>query len=157
MKLRNPHKIGRLAASAALFLAALPALAAGPYQFFAISPCRLVDTRNAAGPNAGPVIQRMTERDFQVQGKCGVPVGAKAAALNLTVLSATGTGWVAAWPSGTTQPTVSNVNFLNGENGLSNGAIVPLSSSTNDLATFTFLGAANGTINLVIDVNGYFM
>src|SRR6185295_4664373 len=157
MKLRNPHNIGRLALSAALFLAALPALAAGPYQFFAVSPCRLVDTRLAAGPNAGPPIARMTQRDFQVQGKCGVPGGAKAAALNLTVLNAGGTGWIAAWPSGSAQPTVSNVNFLNGENGLSNGAIVPLSTNANDLSTFTFLGAQNSTMNLVIDVNGYFM
>ena len=68
------------------FASAAPALADGPFQFFPLTPCRVADTRNAAGVNGGPAITVFTTRQFRIQGNCGVPVGAKAVTLNVTVV-----------------------------------------------------------------------
>jgi hypothetical protein len=135
---------------ALLLLVAMPALADGPYRFYPITPCRLVDTRAAEGP----ALAASSTRDFQVQGKCGVPVGAKAAALNATVFNPGSNGHLRLFPSGTTLPTISTINFQTGV-VIANGAVVSLSSNANDLSVFTFLGSG-GTTHFILDVTGYF-
>lgn len=137
---------------ALLLLVAMPALADGPFRFYPITPCRLVDTRTGFG---GALVHNTT-RDFQVQGVCGVPVGAKAAALNVTVFQPTQNGHLRLFPSGTTLPTISTINFQTGI-VIANGAVVSLSSSTNDLSVYTFLGnVAGATTHFILDVTGYF-
>ena len=142
-----------IAGAALLLLGAAPALADGPYRFYGVSPCRLVDTRNAG---EGPALGANTTRDFQVQGKCGVPVGAKAASLNVTVVGPASRGHLRVFPSGTALPTISTINFQGGEPALANGAIVPLSTNANDLSVFTFFLSGAGTTHLILDVTGYF-
>lgn len=138
---------------ALLLTAVAPALADGPFRFFAITPCRLLDTRVAG---QGPALAALTTRDFQVQGKCGVPVGAKAASLNVTVISPTNKGHLRLFPSGTALPNISTINFAGGETALANGAIVPLSTNANDLSVYTYEVVNTGSTNLVLDVTGYF-
>src|SRR5471032_981014 len=59
---------------------------AGPYQYFAVSPCRAYDTRSAGvPPNGGGVINSATIRSFLLKTQCGVPQTAVAVSLNLTV------------------------------------------------------------------------
>lgn len=142
-----------VAGAALLLLGVSPALADGPFRFFGVTPCRLVDTRNVG---EGPALSANTTRDFQVQGKCGVPVGAKAASLNVTVVGPVSRGHLRLFPSGTALPTISTINFQGGEPALANGAIVPLSTNANDLSVFTFFLAGTGTTHLVVDVTGYF-
>lgn len=136
-----------------LLTAVAPALADGPFRFFAITPCRLVDTRTVAD---APALSANTTRDFQVQGKCGVPIGATAASLNVTVVSPVSKGHLRVFPSGTPLPTISTINYAGGENALANGAIVPLSTNANDLSVYTFFLAGTGTVHFVLDVTGYF-
>jgi hypothetical protein len=147
--------VRRVLVSAATLLAfgVLPALADGPYRFYAVTPCRLVDTRNVS---EGPALSANSTRDFQVQGKCGVPVGAKAASLNVTAVGPGSKGHLRLFPSGTTLPTISTLNFQGGEPALANGAIVPLSANANDVSVFTFFQSGTGTTNLILDVTGYF-
>lgn len=134
-------------------LASAPAAADGPFQFFAITPCRLLDTRN---PGEGPALASGATRNIQVQGKCGVPVGAKAAALNVTITQPSGAGHLIFWPSGGQAPGVSTINFVAGEPALANGAIVPLSTNVGgDLSTMPFV-VSSGSVHLVLDVTGYF-
>jgi hypothetical protein len=143
-----------LAVVALLLLGSVPALADGPFRFFNVTPCRVLDTRNAP---EGPALSANTTRDFQVQGKCGVPVGAKAATLNVTVVNWTGQGHLRLFPSGTATPTISTINFTGASTAaLANGAIVPLSTNANDLSVFTFFLSGSGTTHLVLDVTGYF-
>lgn len=141
-----------------------PAHAGGPYQYFAITPCRIADTRFANGNancpatgNCQPAISgNAAARAFTVQGLCGVPSGAAAATLNITIVTPMMTvqnGFLTIYPSGTTQPTVSTINFTNSDTALANGAIVPLAATAPDLNVF-FGGA--GTVHLIIDVTGYF-
>jgi hypothetical protein len=142
-------------ALALLFLCAIPALADGPFRFYALTPCRAVDTRTGFGgalTNTGSG----SPRDFTIQGICGVPAGAKAVALNVTVVTPGSKGHLRLFPSGTATPNISTINFAGGETALANGAIVPLSATTPDLSIYTFLVSGTATTHVILDVTGYF-
>ena len=147
----HPIRFSFAAVVIAVCFAASAHAQSGPLQFYPLTPCRAVDTRNPNGTNGGPILTT-ARRDFQVRGNCGVPVTAKAVTLNLTVTNATTGSWLTIWPSGQAQPFVSNINFDAATPALANGAIIGLSSDTNDLS------AANavGSVHLIIDVTGYF-
>ncbi len=143
----------------AALLASSVAQAAGPYQFFSVTPCRLVDTRNPAGVTGGPALVSGTTRNLPIDvapAACGVPSTAKAAVLNVTLVAPSLDGFLSIWPFNTPAPLVSTINAAAGEPAIANGAIVPLSSDPS-LSISTFLGASVGnTAHLVIDVTGYF-
>jgi hypothetical protein len=124
----------------------------GPYQFYSVAPCRLVDTRNANSVNGGPIFNATTTRNFEVRGRCGVPMTAKAVALNVTVTAATQSSWLALWPSGQTRPNVSTINFEASDPALANGAIVGLSTNAQDLSVYNDYG----NVHVLLDVTGYF-
>jgi hypothetical protein len=124
----------------------------GPYQYYTLTPCRVADTRNANGLNGGPAFGSGETRDFRVRGTCGVPLSARAAALNVTVTGASQASFLTIWPSGGPRPNVSALNFDSSTWALGNGAIVGLSQNTNDLTVFN----AGGTVQVIIDVTGYF-
>ena len=67
--------------------------AGGPYQFYAVAPCRIVDTRLAPGPTGGPaLVGNFTTpvRSFPIRAtNCNIPTTAQAAALNITIVSPT--------------------------------------------------------------------
>jgi hypothetical protein len=146
--------LGVVVLAATLAPAPAEAQTGGPFQYFALTPCRIVDTRNANGVDGGPLLHgNAAARNFQVRGTCGVPSTAAAVTINVTVVTPTSSGFLTLWPSGGAQPTVSTINFVPADNVLANGAIVPLSTAVDDLSVF-FGGA--GTTHLVIDVTGYF-
>ena len=124
----------------------------GPYQYNSLTPCRIVDTRNPNSTNGGPILNGNTQRDFQVRGNCGVPLSAKAVSINITVTGATSASWLALWPSGITKPFVSTINFDSTSPALANGAIVGVSTNTNDLSVYN----SDGNVHVIIDVTGYF-
>lgn len=123
----------------------------GPYQFYPLAPCRVVDTRNAASTNGGPILAT-TPRDFRIKGNCGVPVTAQAVSLNVTITGASMSSWLRLWPSGQTEPVVSNINFDPTLPALANGALIGLSGNTNDLSVRN----SEGTVHVILDVTGYF-
>jgi hypothetical protein len=134
-----------------------PAEAGGPFQYFTLTPCRLLDTRFADGP----VLQDAVERRFPVQGLCDVPVGAAAVSVNVTAVSPTGPGFLTLYPSGIATPVVSTLNFASGEIALGNGAIVPLADQSvhaSDLAIFPRVVNLFDplTVHVVVDVTGFF-
>jgi hypothetical protein len=134
-------------------LAVVPRLMAqvGPYQYYSITPCRVVDTRNAVSTNGGPSLAT-TPRNFQIRGNCGVPSTAKAVSLNVTITNASSSSWLTLWPSGTAQPFVSTINYDQNSGALANGAIVGLSSNTTDLSVANAIGG----VHVILDVTGYF-
>ena len=143
----------RFVALAALLLCAAPVFAEGPLRFFPITPCRLIDTRQVGGPIPG-----QTFRDFDVQGVCGVPVNAKAVALNATIIGPQTDGYLTLYPSGIARPLAASMTFKAGEPALGNGAIVALSTNDKDLTAYVFLGNPPGgwTSHLALDATGYF-
>jgi hypothetical protein len=127
-------------------------LIVSPLKFFALEPCRVVDTRGGA-PIGGPVMQGQETRILAVAGICGIPANARALSINLTVNQPAAAGHVVLFPTGPTVPTVSNINYVAGQTR-ANNATVSLNRST-ELAAF--VGQPVGTtVHLIIDVNGYF-
>ena len=149
--------------AAATLLAASSARAAGPLQFFSVTPCRLLDTRDPVGVTGGPAIGNQQTRNFAVYGanarNCGIPADGtvQAVSLNVTVATPTYFGHLTIWPANTTLPLVSTLNFNGGEPAIANGAIVPLTvSPTFQLAARPVLGGAGGAVHLIVDITGYF-
>lgn len=147
------------AAVFAILLLAAVAGAAGPYTYYPVAPCRVVDTREPNEPlRQGGILTGGWQRDFTIKGRCGVPTVAKAITLNLTIVSPTLDGFVSLWPTGGVFPVVSTINFVAYEQALANGAITPLAAGTPDLAAIygNAVGPGSGTIHVIIDVTGYF-
>jgi len=121
-------------------------------QFFTVTPCRLVDTRAAAGPLGGPALHSGVLRDFTLTNSCGLPDTAKALSLNITVVGPTASGFVSFSP-GCQPPTSSTINFSAGQ-VRTNNAILPIDA--NGVLTASPFVSGSGTVQLIIDVNGYF-
>lgn len=121
--------------------------------FVGITPCRLVDTRNASFPPGygPPSLSAGVPRDFTLVGQCGIAAGAQAVSLNITVVGPTGLGYVLLYPQGSSQPVVSTLNFTAGVT-VANAAIVPLGPT----GAITVAAAVSGT-DLLIDTNGMFL
>lgn len=142
-----------LAAAAVIAFAGVRAEGQTPgFSYFPLTPCRVADTRNPTATNGGPIMGSNASRDFSIRGRCNVPTGAKAVSLNVTITGATSSSWLALWPSGQARPTVSTINFESTDPALANGAIVGLSTNTNDLSVYNNLG----NVHVIIDVTGYF-
>jgi uncharacterized repeat protein (TIGR03803 family) len=123
--------------------------------FYPVTPCRLVDTRNANGPLGGPYLTHGVERDFPLLESTCIPTGAnvQAYSLNFTVVPKTSSGvaYLTVWPQGQSRPLASTLNDLT-DTIVANAAIVPAGTGgEGGVATY----ASNDT-NLVIDINGYF-
>ncbi len=131
---------------------ATPALTTSPLPFIAITPCRLVDTRNASYPPGygPPQLSAGVPRSFVLAGQCGIGTEAQAVSLNITVVSPAGVGYVLLYPQGGSQPNVSTLNFTAGQT-LANAAIVPLGAG----GGITVAAALSNT-ELLIDTNGYY-
>lgn len=131
--------------------------AAGPYQFYSVTPCRIVDTRALPGPVGGPALTNSQVRSFPIKGYCGVPSTAQAAVFNLTVVAPSNAGHLIVWPYGGAIPVVSFQNYVGGEPALANGAVIPLASDPSlHISAIGAVVGNVGTVHLVIDVTGYF-
>ncbi len=142
------------------------AQAAGPFQFHAVTPCRLVDTRDGSGASNETAGARSNPgpHTFRAQGFCGIPSGAQAVTANFTVVTPSTGGDLRVFPSNVGTPVVSVMNYNAGETAICNGAIVPLAQVAGDdlaiqigMACGSPPGSAGcGSIQLLIDVTGYF-
>jgi hypothetical protein len=120
--------------------------------FYALAPCRAIDTRNAAGPLGGPPIGALGLRAFVATGVCNVPAGAVALSANVTAVNPAATGDLLVYPNGiASPPTVSTLSFRAGRTR-ANNTLVYLASDGSLLVK----NNAAGTLDLVLDVNGYF-
>ena len=111
----------------------------------AITPARLLDTRTTAVVKAGEAVK--------VQASGGVlPAAglASAVVVNITAVTPTSSGFLTAYPSGTTMPTASNVNFTAGQ-VVPNLAFVKLAAD----GSFTVRNSSTGTTHIVVDVAAY--
>lgn len=120
--------------------------------FYTVSPCRVIDTRNPAGAYGGPALAP-GDRAFVIAGRCGVPAGAKAVALNLSVTLPTGSGALRLLPTGIPVPGTTAINFSAGQTR-TNNAILGLDAN-GSLTVHTDL-SAGATVQMILDVNGYF-
>ena len=129
----------------------------GPFKFYSVAPCRIIDTRTAGGPLVHGEI-----RNFQIATKCQIPSTAKMAALNFAVIFPTDGGDITAFPYNPTNPSavplVSTLNWTAGETIIANGSVVGLTANpTYNISVQAVVPgtAGGGHLDLVIDVTGY--
>lgn len=129
-----------------------------PLPFVAITPCRLMDTRNAGLPGAfgPPSLAADTTRDIPVPTHpicAGIPSDAGAYSLNFTVTN-TGSspfGFLKAWPQGAAEPNTSLLNWTWGGVTVANAAIVPAGAGGG-----ITVRSGNASADVIIDINGYY-
>ncbi|MFE9467404.1 hypothetical protein ACFYNW_27765 [Streptomyces virginiae] len=121
-------------------------------RFTALSPARLLDTREALGRPGTAPLPAGGEVSLQVAGRSGVPQsGVKAVVLNVTVTDPKSDGHLTAWPSGTTRPDSSNLNWTTGRT-VANQVVVPVGAD----GKVSLRNAGWGTAHLIADVSGYY-
>jgi len=123
-----------------------------PGALGALAPARLLDTRSGVGAPAKPVAPLGVVR-LKVTGRGGVPDGATAVVLNVTVAGSTSSGFITVWadndPAG--RPTTSSLNFLPGQI-VPNLVIAPVSAG----GYVDLYNGSPGSTSLVADVAGWF-
>lgn len=135
---------------AAAFVAARPAEAAEAPGYVALTPVRILDTREGNGAPQAKVGPGQSI-DLQVTGRGGVPSeGVEAVALNVTVTGPTDQGWITVWPTGEAKPFASNLNFIPGQS-VPNLVIVQVGTGGK-----VSLANSHGQSDLVADVAGYY-
>jgi len=122
-------------------------------RFNPLTPDRLLDSRitaPSAWTPAGALNQGQTKQ-LQITGRGGVPTTATSAIVNITAVEGSAQSFLMAYPTGSPQPVqASNLNFLPGQI-IPNLAIVKLGTGGR-----INLFNAQGSVNVIVDVVGYF-
>jgi hypothetical protein len=111
----------------------------GGLSFYALAPCRAVDTMLAAG-DASLALR---------SSNCGLSSKAEAYALTATAMPDAALGYLTLWPTGVAQPLVATLNASDGA-ATSNAALVPAGTAGSIKAYVT------NTTRLILDMAGYF-
>lgn len=121
-------------------------------HYFPLPPYRIVDTRGGtASAYSGDTLGPKGTLTVNVLGKGGIPgFGVSAIVANVTVTNTTSLSYLTVWPSGTTMPTASNLNWTQGQT-VANRVTVPLSQS----GGLSFYNNA-GNADVIVDVVGYY-
>lgn len=124
------------------------------YQFYPLTPCRVVDTRGSNGHLGGPYLVGGMERNFPVLESSCVPQNQSIAAYSFNATAVphpTGQelGYLTIWPEGGSQPTVSTLNNPTATI-VANAAIVP-AGTDGGVAVYP-----SANTDLVLDINGYY-
>jgi hypothetical protein len=125
-------------------------------RFSPVTPCRLFDTRNASGPDAGsPALAAGETRTFSVGTRCGLTVAAiRSLSVNQTVTQTSATGDLVVFQGDLASvPITSSVSFTAGKTRANNG-ILEL-SRTGD-GTFKVHNRSAGALHFILDVSGVF-
>jgi hypothetical protein len=121
-----------------------------------LAPARLLDTRGIGVTTdgqfaGGGAIAGGSRLDLVVTGRGNVPAtGVNAVVLNITATGPNASGFLTAWPTGSTRPLASNLNFVAGQT-VPNLVIVKVG----DLGKVSLFNSAGNT-DVVVDVVGWF-
>ena len=124
-------------------------------EYQPISPYRLVDTRVGTGTNG--VVAKVAAGATLVATVAGADGGTlpakgiSAVAVNLIAVDAAGGGLLTAYPDGASLPVASNVNY-GATSAFANAALVPVGAD----GKIDINNNSGGTVDVVIDVFGYF-
>ena len=120
--------------------------------FVSITPCRLIDTRNAPPSPVGPGAT-LTLQVTGSTGNCtGIPADAVGAALNVTAINGSTQSFLTVYPADAGLPTASNLNWRGGDPPTPNKVDVKLSPSGQIKLTNNA-----GTVHLAVDLVGYYV
>ncbi|HVG08457.1 MAG TPA: InlB B-repeat-containing protein, partial [Thermoanaerobaculia bacterium] len=118
-------------------------------DFHTVTPCRVIDTRLGAPLTSG------VTTIINVSGTCGIPVTAKAVSVNLTAIPGTKSGSMVLFPGDAAVPNTVTTSF-NASNNRANNSVMGLATNGDGTLAVRVTITGGGTINMVLDVNGYF-
>ncbi|MHB1786079.1 MAG: protease pro-enzyme activation domain-containing protein [Acidimicrobiales bacterium] len=122
----------------------------GSGLFNPLPPARLADTRNPGASGSPGTLGPGGVLDVSVDGSGGVPAtGVSAVVLNVTATGPAQAGYLTAFPSGTSLPLASNVNYRAGQ-VVANRVVVPVGSN-GKVSIYS-----SATTDVVVDVTGWF-
>lgn len=134
-----------------LFLPTIARAQSTALEFIPVTPCRVVDTRNATGDFGGPELAAGSTRTFNIpQSTCGIPSTAVAYSLNATVLPMTHLGYITIWADDQTKPYVSTLNSYDGRT--KSNAAITAAGTDGGVSVY-----ASDATQFVLDINGYFV
>ena len=105
-----------------------------------------------AGPLGGPALAPGAQRTFTLAGACGVPATARALSVNVTVVAPAAAGDLRLFPADQPVPQSTTLNFAAGQTRTNNATV----SLAWGAGTVTVQNDAAGTVDLIVDVNGYY-
>jgi len=129
-------------------------------SYRSITPCRIVDGRQALGE-----LPSGQTRSYEVRGTtgfapqggksggCGIPTAATAVTFSITVVSPNRSGFLRAWPAGTTEPQATLLNYTAGQ---SQTVTAPVTLGASSGAKDLTVKSSGADAQLVIDVQGYY-
>jgi len=126
-----------------------PAAATPAANFFTLTPCRLLDTRSSGGP-----LSVNQSKTLSVLGLCGIPSTATSIVGNVTAVSPTGGGTLTLAPASAGITNTGSVSF-NAGNTRASEALIGL-SGTGTRAFTIRAGLTSGSVDVIVDVTGYF-
>lgn len=119
-------------------------------RFYPVAPCRMSDSRNAAGAFGGPILGAGQSRAYAPTATpCGVAASASAYVLNATVVPSAALSYLTVWPAGSGRPLVSTLNSFDGSI-TANALIVPAGTG-GGISSFV-----TDSTHLILDISGYF-
>ena len=130
---------------------------AGSLVIVDVTPCRVVDTRNAPGPLGWPPLgpAGSPDRTFPLgSSACGIPAEARAVSLNVTVANAAQPGDVLVYAAGTAPGAAATVSFPGGK---TRATMTVIGLSADGTRSVQVRNTSSGSVDIVIDVNGYFV
>ncbi|MGW7427279.1 PKD domain-containing protein [Streptomyces sp. NPDC054813] len=125
---------------------------AGGSEFLPATPARILNTRTGTGTGTGKAarIAAHATLKLKVTGAHGVPAtGVTAVDLNLTVPSPSGSGYLVAYPDGTSRPGVYSLNFTKGHTA-ANHALVKVGTD----GEIDLYNAGTGPVDVYADLLG---
>jgi hypothetical protein len=120
-------------------------------DFYTLPPCRLLDTRQGGPALASGTVARYAAH----HAACGIPDSARALAVNVTIAQPTGDGHLNFYPEDVTPPLASTINFAAGQTRANNAVLQLSLDGLGRFAVAPFV-KGNGTVELIVDVSGYF-
>lgn len=122
-------------------------------DFYTVAPCRLLDSRQAS-PGKPPVSG--TALTLATHGSCGIPAEARALVVNLTAVLPSATGRLNLYPADLAAPFTSVLNFRAGDTRANNAIVRLETHGDGTLAILPILADGEGTVDVLVDVTGYF-
>ena len=123
-------------------------------SFYTLTPCRILDTRQANGPLGGPSLHGSGEQRVVIAvGTCGIPASAKAISVNITVAAPPASGNLRAFPGDGLVTTTAVMTFV-APKTRGNNAVLPLAA--NGDGSFALANYSGLSEQVIVDVNGYF-
>ncbi len=119
-----------------------------------LEPSRLLETRSGLSTVDGSfngigARQAGSTLELQVTGRAGVPADAAAVVMNVTAVGGAAAGHLTVFPCGTPTPNASSLNFAAGQTVAN--LVVARIGAGGRVCLFT-----SSTVDLVVDINGYF-